>query len=196
VGATAVNFFSTLTTTFVVIYVSNQLHGDSTAYGIFLALMSAGAAVGALLVGRLNAVRYAGKAMASSFLIFSVASTLLAVERNVALAYSMAVLLGSSLSWANTVFYSALQLTVPNRVLGRVFSVDEVMSYACVPAAQIAGGLIIQFAGVSVDYALAGLGLLVSTLLLLGVREFRQFACTPRSKEGSFQNGGVVSEGQ
>ena len=178
-GATSVNFFSTLTTTFVVIYVSNQLGGNSTVYGIFLALMSAGAACGALLVGRLNAVRYAGKAMAASFLIFSAASLILAIERNILLSYSMAIVLGGCLSWANTIFYSALQLAVPNEVLGRVFSVDEVISYACVPVAQIAGGLIIQFVGVSVDFLIAGLGLLASTLLLLGVRDFRRFACIP-----------------
>jgi len=184
-GAALVNFFSTLATTFIVIYVSTQLNGSSTVYGVFLALMSVGAACGTLLVGRLRAVRYAGKAMASSFLICSVALLVLALGHSIPLAYLMAPLLGACLSWANTVLYSALQLTVPNEVLGRVFSVDEVGSYASVPAGQIVGGLLIQGAGIAVDFAVAGVGLFISTMLLLGVRDFRRFAYRATQPTGS-----------
>ena len=81
--------------------------------------------------------------------------------------------------------YSALQLTVPNEVLGRVFSVDEVGSYASVPAGQIVGGLLIQGAGIAVDFAVAGVGLFISTMLLLGVRDFRRFAYRATDPTGS-----------
>ena len=178
-GAIAVNFFSTMTTTFAVIYVSNQLRGDAVVFGVFGALLSAGAACGALLVGRLNAVRFAGKGIGASLVIFSLASLALSAERSIMVAYLMAVLLGASLSWANTVFYSTLQLTVTNEVLGRVLSVDEVFSGAIVPIAQIVGGLLIEVVGISVDYAAAGVGLLICSVLLLTLRDFRNFAYNP-----------------
>ena len=55
-----------------------------------------------------------------------------------------------------TIFLSTVQATVPDEVMGRVFSADEVGSYALVPAGQYTGGLLTVAVGVQGTYLSAG----------------------------------------
>jgi hypothetical protein len=55
-----------------------------------------------------------------------------------------------------TVVISTIQATVPDAMMGRVFSADEVGSYALVPFGQSAGGLLTLDIGVQGTYLAAG----------------------------------------
>ena len=63
-----------------------------------------------------------------------------------------------------TIFLSTIQSTVPDEMMGRVFSADEVGSYALVPAGQYAGGELTVAVGVQGTYLFAG-----ATIVAFGV---------------------------
>jgi hypothetical protein len=69
-----------------------------------------------------------------------------------------------------TIFLSTIQSNVPDEVMGRVFSADEVGSYALVPVGQFSGGELTVAVGVQGTYLFAG-----GTILVFGVFMFAVF---------------------
>lgn len=69
--------------------------------------------------------------------------------------------------FGNTAFFTGVQRYVPNEILGRYLSIDEVGSLAASPAGQVAGGLIIAAYGINFDFVLAAIGTAVFSFSLL-----------------------------
>jgi MFS family permease len=80
----------------------------------------------------------------------------------------------------NVTELSCLQRIVPGPLLGRVFSIDEVGSFAVIPLGQIAGGILIVTVGIRVTYLLSGFGTAAIALLLLVSRDVRALGYPPR----------------
>jgi Na+/melibiose symporter-like transporter len=170
ISALFLNFFSTIFGAFVVVYVVLNLQGTALTYGIFLATMTLGGALGTLLVGRTSAVKNAGKVwilvygvMGGGLLIVMGWTHLFWVAVPTVFVYSMGT------AFAGNTWLTCAQTIVPENMRGRYFSLDGLLSYGVLPASQLAGGLLITLRGITFTVELAGLGLLVcGALSLLG----------------------------
>jgi len=170
------NFLITMVASFFVVYAATLYSGNTAAFGFIVAGSAGGAAVGALLVGRLRARRFAGVLMGASVVMQGGAIALLVVGRTLPVSLSGAILLGLTIGLINTVYYSTMQAIVPNEVLARVLSIDSVGSFVAIPAGLIVGGVLAATHGILFTYSIAAVGVFVNGLVLLalpGVRSLR-----------------------
>jgi MFS family permease len=174
-----------LVTNFFVVYATVVLGPSPALYGYLVATFTAGAAAGALLVGRLRARRFAGLAMGYSLLGMSGATALMVVGRTLVEALTGAVTLGLAVGLIGTVYYSTMQAIVPNEVLARVLSIDMVGSLVAVPAGLILGGLIASSHGILFSYTLAAIGFLANGFLFLALPKVRSLRYVEPQAAGS-----------
>jgi len=170
------NFLFTMVNSFTVVYVATVYGGDASVYGYLVAALSAGAAVGALVVPRIRARRFAGLLMGASVVAQGGAIGLLLVGRILPVSLAGAVGMGLTLGLINTVYFSTMQAIVPNEVLARVLSIDMVGSFIAIPAGLIVGGLLVAGHGVLFVYAVSAAGIVLNGIALLalpGVRSLR-----------------------
>jgi MFS family permease len=168
------NFFFSMVTPFLVVYTTVVLHGGAPLFGLLGALLALGWAPGSLLVGRLHAVRRAGLVWAvcgvaegALVLVF----VLVPVPAVIAVViFAQGVLLGFS----NTTWLTSVQLIVPSELQGRYFGVDQLGSWAAIPAGTLAAGLLITSIGIRTTFALAGIGFVLTAAVFLVSRELRQ----------------------
>ena len=174
-SATFLNFFGTMVSAFFVVYVTGHLNESGTFFGFLVAALGLGVAIGSLAVGWLNAVAYAGKLFLLTAAGFGTTTILLTFIDTAQLAILIVILMGVCLGLLNTTFYSVMQLVVPNEVLGRVLSVDEVGSFAAIPMGQIVAGLLISMSGIVFNYLVAGVGVLLTVLVMAFLKDLRNF---------------------
>ena len=170
------NFLLTMVTSFFVVYAATVFAGNAAVYGYLVAGVAGGAAVGALLVPRLRARRFAGLLMGACVVAQGGAVGLMVVVRSAPLSLVGAILIGLSIGLINTVYFSTMQAIVPNEVLARVLSIDSVGSIVAIPAGLVLGGLLAANHGILFTYTLAALGLTANGSVLLalpGVRSLR-----------------------
>lgn len=167
------NFFLNLVFTFLVLYVGELLHGGALLFGELGACGGAGFAAGSLLVGPLRPERRFGVWFSVGWGLAGLAIVGL-VLFPVPLAAAVTLFaIGLGGGFGNTTFFTGVQKVVPNELLGRYLSLDEVGSLAAGPAGQIGGGLLIAAFGVGLDFAVAAAGTAVFALGLLIFRDVR-----------------------
>ncbi len=168
-SATFFNFFSTIVSTFLVFFATLVLRGGALDYAFLLAAEVAGNGVGALLVGRVGAVRWAGLAWTVPYGVLSGAAVLaLAIWPSVPLAVIALLSLGILGGFAGTAWLTAAQLLVPSEVQGRYYGVDNLGSVAILPAGQLGGALLVAAYGARSTYLVVGvLWIAVGGLFLL-----------------------------
>jgi DHA3 family macrolide efflux protein-like MFS transporter len=181
VSATLLNFFATMVGSFFVVYVSGHLMESGTFFGFLVAALGLGIAGGSLVVGRLNTVSYAGNLFIISSIGFGLTTILLASTRSLQLAVIFVASMGVCLGLINTTFFSVMQLVVPNEILGRVLSVDEVGSFAAIPLGQIVAGLVISGSGIAFNYLIAGTGIILTAIAMMFLKDLRNFRYVPTS---------------
>jgi Transmembrane secretion effector len=171
ISATFFNFCSTLVGTFLVIFSATVLHGSALVFAGLLAVEVAGTGVGSLLVSRVGAVRWAGRAWTVPYGAVSGAVAIaLALFPSVPFALGALFVLGVFGGFAGTAWLTAAQLLVPTEMQGRYFGIDQLGSVAILPAAQIGGALLIGLWGTQPTYLATGILWLVAGLLFLGPR--------------------------
>ena len=149
ISALFFNFSSTLIATFIVFYSTYVLAGSALLYSSLLAAEVAGTAIGSLLVGRLGAARYAGKAWVVPYGVVSGAVALvLSLAPSVPGALVALFVLGTLSGFSGTAWLTAAQLLVPTQMQGRYFGVDALGSAAILPAAELIGAFLIGWFGV------------------------------------------------
>lgn len=170
------NFLFVMVTSFFVVYSASVFGGDAAAYGYLVAGLAGGAAVGALLVPRIRARRFAGLLLGAAVVAQGGAIGLLIVAHELGLALAGAIALGITLGLINTVYYATMQAIVPNELLARVLSIDSVGAFVAIPAGLLVGGLLAATHGILFAYTISALGLFangVGLLALPGVRSLR-----------------------
>lgn len=161
------NFFLTMFITFFVIYVYDVLKQGPLMFGILAAAVSTGFGTGSLLVGRTRTERRFGTWFGVLWGIagFSMLGVVFAPSTIIAAVFLF--LFGLFGGYGNTTFFTGVQKFVPNNVLGRYLSLDEVGSLGAGPAGQLAGGLLIAASGIGFDYTIAAIGTIAFCLGLL-----------------------------
>lgn len=180
ISATFFNFSSTLIGTFLVVYATLVLHGTALVFAALLTSEVAGSAIGSLLVGRVGAARYAGKAWVVPYGIVSGAVALaLALVPSVPVAVIVIFALGALGGFAGTAWLTASQILVPREMQGRYFGIDALGSIAILPLAQIGGALLIASYGTRTTYLAAALLWVVSGAVFLVPRALWQLGVPP-----------------
>jgi len=154
-------------------------------YGAMVSASTAGSAVGMVAVAHLKFEERAGRVLIALILAIGVAIVALGLVRSIWLALPIVFVYGIFPGMVQTVFLSSVQATVPDEVLGRVFSADEVGSYALVPIGQVTGGAVTFEVGVQGTYLFAG-GAIVALAVVMtgGFRALRTLGFTPRPAPG------------
>jgi len=183
-SATFFNFCWTVVTTFLVFFATLVLGGGALEYALLLAAEVAGTGVGALLVGRLGAVRWAGLAWTIPYGVVSGAVVVaLAVRPSVELGVVALFALGALGGFAGTAWLTAAQLLVPTEMQGRYFGVDNLGSIAILPVGQIGGALLIAATGPRTTYLWIGVLWVIAGLVFLLPRSLRKVGYRPGSEE-------------
>jgi len=175
------NFFMAIYGTYEVVYALSFLRAGAAVYGVLAAMTGVGFGLGSLLAGRIGAVRRAGVV---TILSWSVGAGLIAetgLVRSVPNALVVFAVVGALLGLGNTAYLACVQRVVPEALLGRFFSIDEVVSFAIIPLGTIAGGLLLTTIGVGPTYVLCGIGGFACTAPLALSRSVRRLAYPPRN---------------
>lgn len=161
------NFFFAMVFQFYVVYSSEVLKGSAEIYGILLAMLAIGFAPGSFLAARMKSVRFAGL----SWIVGGVASGLcvliLVALPQIFVALAAVFAIGLILGFTYTTWLTAVQLIVPSEMRGRYFGIDQLGSFAIIPIGQVLGGLTISAIGLTPDFMIAGVGLILSSGLFI-----------------------------
>ncbi|MGB7124135.1 MAG: MFS transporter [Thermoplasmata archaeon] len=174
--STIINFFATMLLSFLVVFSSLSFSGSALAYGALLTMLGAGYALGGVIAGRLHPTPIAGKVIIACDIIMGASLVPLALFPNIVLSSLILLIVGTVSGVVYTTFLSTVQIRVPNDLIGRVLSIDEVGSFAVVPVSQIFTGLFILRFGVYSSILLASAGILIVGLvepMLPKLREFK-----------------------
>ena len=174
------NFLFGFVLTFVVVYVSDSLHGTALVYGALEALLAAGWGVGGVLVSPLRLTRHTGRLAIASTIGLGLGTVALVLAPVAPLALPVFLGVGVLQGMANVAWLSTVQAMVPGPLQGRYFALDNALSYAAIPAAQIAGGLLILTRGLSFTFLVAGAGLCLAGLGFLALPDLRRIGYDPR----------------
>jgi MFS family permease len=169
IAALVVNFLSAVALVELGLYVESGLGLVAGFwFGAMLTASTLGVAAGFALISRFHFEPHAGRTIILLSLVMGIALFVLGLVRSVWLALPVIFVYGMMPGMIMTIFLSTVQATVPDAMMGRVFSADEVGSYALVPFGQSAGGLLTVAVGVQGTYLAAGgtivfFGLLMAT---------------------------------
>lgn len=169
VAALVVNFLVALAFVELGLYVLLWLRlASGFWYGAMVASSTFGSAVGMVAVAHARFEHRAGRVLIGLILAMGLSVLALAVVRTIWLALPIVFVYGLFPGMVQTVFLSSVQATVPNQLLGRVFSADEVGSYALVPVGQAAGGALAFTIGVQETYLVAGGSIVGLAVVMVG----------------------------
>jgi len=162
------NFFIGIGYGFVVVYANDALHTNAVGYGVLLAANTVGTVVGSLLVGKVKFRQHLGMTLILSNLLMGGAVITLSLQTQLTAAIPLQALFGLSIAIYNVNYVNMLQATVPNEILGRVMSLDQVISYAILPLSLAIGGPLVDMIGIRAAYLLSGgmLALIGATTLI------------------------------
>lgn len=171
VAALVINFLVALATVELALYVTSWLGlTEGFWYGTMVAAATVGSSVGFILVANVRFEPRAGRWLIGLTCALGVSLFALALVHTIWLALPIIFLFGTIPGMFTTIFLSTIQSTVPDEMMGRVFSADEVGSYALVPVGQYAGGELTVAVGVEGTYLFAG-----ATILVFGLFMFAAF---------------------
>ena len=142
-----------------------RLGGTSLTYGLLLGAFGAGAVGGALLSVRLRA-RFSNEAVLRGVSILLAASTL-CIASSASLPLTLVALLLGGASWvlALSMFNVLVQLSTPRWVVGRAMAVLQMVTFAGFAGGSLGWGLLTQAHGLTVAFAISGIGVGASALL-------------------------------
>ncbi len=155
-------------------------------YGAMVSVSTAGSAVGMVAVAHAKFEHRAGRVLIALILAIGLAILALALVRSIWLALPIVFVYGIFPGMVQTVFLSSVQATVPDEILGRVLSADEVGSYALVPIGQATGGALTYEIGVQGTYLAAG-GAIVGLAFVMagGFSALRTLGFNPRDESSA-----------
>jgi transmembrane secretion effector len=157
ISALVVNFLSALALVEMALYVASWLDLSSGIwYGAITGAATLGVAVGFLTAPRIHFEARAGRAVIVFTLAMGLGLLALGLVHTIWLALPIVFLYGLMPGMITTVFLSTIQATVPDEMMGRVFSADEVGSVSLLPVGQYAGGLLTLSVGIQGTYLSAG----------------------------------------
>ena len=182
IAALVVNFLVALAFVELGLYVLVWLRlASGFWFGAMVAASTFGSAVGMVTVAHARFEHRAGRVLIGLILAMGLSVLALALVRSIWLALPIVFVYGLFPGMVQTVFLSSVQATVPDELLGRVFSADEVGSYALVPVGQATGGALAFTIGIQGTYLVAGGSIVALAVVMVGgFGALRGLAYSPR----------------
>jgi MFS family permease len=155
--------------------VKNGLHGSAGDLGLVYAAGGAGAIAVSVVVGQRGLPRRAVTFMYLAWIVATVVLAAFAVVQNVWQAMIVSAVMNGAFSGLIVVWYTLIQTLVPGELLGRVSSVDWMISAALVPVSFAITGPVAGAIGARPTVAIAGISgglfLVAFVLLVPGLRD-------------------------
>jgi MFS family permease len=136
--------------------IREHLHADVGVLGSFYSLMSIGAIVGAIWIGRSTKIRRRGLKLYGSWIMTGVVLVVMGLPINTAVLLVAAFAMGVFQSLLALIWTNTLQECVPRQLLGRVSSVDYLGSYILLPIGFAVGGWAIEAVGPAPVFIVGG----------------------------------------
>ncbi|MGI0131653.1 MAG: MFS transporter [Thermoplasmata archaeon] len=152
-----VNFFANAVAALWAPYAALTLNGNAATYGFLGAAVAAGSVIGALVAGKIDARRFAGRSLFGGAMGIGAAIVALGLTRSIAPAFVEAFALGTMLSITNVPLLTVVQAKVPARLLGRVTAVLFSVIVVAGPVGAIFAGSLAQATTLSTVFLLSGL---------------------------------------
>ncbi|MGQ7280407.1 MFS transporter [Brevibacillus thermoruber] len=164
-------------------YVTEELHGSYAEYGYVMASFPLGYVLGSMLVGRIQMQTGNRRmVMIGSLLIGGLTFMALGINPHLEWAILTETIAGMAMPFFHVYSTSLYQQTVPNEVMGSVFSVRLFIIRSAMPLGVLAGSSLSEWWGVRPLYLL--IGVLISTMALIGmVSPFFRFLDEPLDKQ-------------
>lgn len=169
IAALVLNFLTAVALVELALYVVSWLGlTQGIWYGAMIAVSTVGVAVGFAIAPRFRFEPHAGRVIIGLMIVIGLSILALGLVHSIWLALPIIFVFGLMPGMVMTIFLSTVQATVPDDMMGRVFSADEVGSEALVPVGQYAGGLLTLAVGIQGTYLLSGGAIVVFGLLMIG----------------------------
>jgi MFS family permease len=181
-AALLLNFLFAAVLTYLVVYATGPLRGGAVVFAVLEATLAAGVAVGAILVGRLRLTRYTGRMWVYAAFGQAVGVLGLVFFPVFPVAFSALFAFGVMNGILNISWLSTVQVIVPERMQGRYFAIDNMLSLGAIPVAQIVFGVLILAEGVSNTFLWMGVGSLVAGVGFLFLKDLHRLGYTPKTE--------------
>lgn len=172
--------------------VKNALHGGSATLGLIRAVGGVGALLAAVTVSQIGFPGWAIRAMFAGWALQSLALAGYAVAQSAWLFAAIALVGGAAGAVGNVVWGTLMKTRVPNRLLGRVASLDWLVSIGLVPVSFALTGPIAGLLGPRTTL-LGGGVLAAGTLVLFLVISGREAPSAGRVRAGEVSSPAGVS---
>jgi MFS family permease len=149
------------------VLVTDDLRAGSAALGAVYASLGAGGLLAVLLAGQANLSRHRAAIMYAGWTAAGVFAAVAGLAPHLVVVAAMAAGLGFGIGLGNVIWFTLVQELVPNRMLGRVFSVDVLVSTGLFPTSIAVSGPIVGAVGGPATLVAGGLASAVATGLAL-----------------------------
>ncbi len=166
--ALVLNLLAAMATVEMGLYIGTWLGlNEGYWYGGMLAAGTSGVAVGFLVIPHLRFETRAGRILLFLTVLLGAALLSFGLVRTIGLALLIYFAYGVFTGMFVNVFFSIVQATVPDEMMGRVFSADELGSQALIPVGQFIGGLLVLAVTVRGSFLLAGAAIVIFSIVTL-----------------------------
>ncbi|MFD9903986.1 MFS transporter [Streptomyces sp. NPDC059063] len=160
------NLSRAMTTSIFVLFAGELLDVEGWAYGVLWSTAAVGAVLCSLLISRLRAVVDDAKLVVGAMLLHGVGTTGIGLSHDPYVAGAASAAFGFAAMLSNVVGISAQQKVIPNALMGRVMSVDQLVTWGTIPLGGLLGGALAGGFGLRTPIVVGGL-LMVATSLLI-----------------------------
>lgn len=154
--------------------VRQRLHAGGSVLGAIYAAQAVGAFLAAVTLGQIGRVRAIGIVSYSALVLMGLSVLLTGAFTALAVLLALGVAYGVAYQSFGVLWSTALQTYVPDRLLGRVSSVDYLGSFVLMPLGTAGVGLAVQRIGPAASFAVTGAAMLVAVALGLASRSVRR----------------------
>ncbi len=166
--ALVVNLFASMAMVEMGLYIGSWLGlTEGFWYGAMIATGTAGVALGFLAIPHLNFESRAGRILMVLAFVYGAALLSFGLVRFIGFALAIYFVYGMVAGMFTNVFLSTVQATVPDEMMGRVFSADELGSSALIPVGQFVGGLLVLAVTVRGSFLVAGAAILAFAVVMV-----------------------------
>lgn len=160
------NFTRAMTTAIFVLFALQVLHIKGVGYGLLWATTSVGALAGSFAIGWLR--RFSEPALVvGGMTAHGIATASMGVTSNAYVVGVAGALFGFATMVWNIIGISAQQKVVPDALMGRVMSVDQLVTWGTVPLGALLGGVLADAFNLRVPILAGGL-FMIATAALIG----------------------------
>ncbi len=172
VGFGMANLTRAMTTSIFVLFCTRLLHVGGWGYGLLWSTAAVGALLGSVLVARLRRLASDAVLVVTAMLLHGVATASIGLARDAYVVGAASALFGIATMVWNVIGISAQQKVIPDSLMGRVMSVDQLVTWGTMPLGGLLGGALAGQFGLRVPIVVGGT-LMILTVLLIGLPLYR-----------------------